>query len=391
MTFASHVFLHACYGLAAFLGALWLGRSGALAELPVALPAGMALFAAAAVLHEALVRRRQAHALGRRLERGIGEQARAVRELQRENRTLAETVLELRRQLAADGPSHSDLIRELRTLHGELSRLGARRGAEAGGPMDMGMRRLPGPAELDDDGLLDQVRRGLQESRVDLHLQPIVTLPQRRPRHVEAFARIRTEDGRVLPAERYMPLSDGAGLAPVLDNLLLFRCVQLVRRRSGRGREVVCFLRLSPKSLADAVFFDSFVDFLQANRSLAGRLAFVLGAEAMADGWAEVAQPMHRLAELGYAFALDRLDERPADLADLARRNVRYLKVDAALLLAGRFADAEAFGADLGDHGIELIAEGVAAERSVPELLDCGVALGQGDLFGPPRPAAQLF
>ena len=53
---------------------------------------------------------------------------------------------------------------------------------------------MPPVAEgLDEQTILDLVREGLRENAVELALQPIVSLPQRKRRFYECFSRVRTE------------------------------------------------------------------------------------------------------------------------------------------------------------------------------------------------------
>ncbi len=52
---------------------------------------------------------------------------------------------------------------------------------------------MPPVAEgLDEQEILDLVREGLRENAVELALQPIVSLPQRKRRFFECFSRVRT-------------------------------------------------------------------------------------------------------------------------------------------------------------------------------------------------------
>ena len=55
--------------------------------------------------------------------------------------------------------------------------------------LDSGARHTP--------ALLDIVREALTENRVDLYLQPIVALPQRRTQFYESFSRLRDETGQL--------------------------------------------------------------------------------------------------------------------------------------------------------------------------------------------------
>src|SRR5262249_42400288 len=52
--------------------------------------------------------------------------------------------------------------------------------------------------EADDATLLEIVREGLRNNRVELFVQPIVSLPQRKHRHYECYSRIRSADGAMI-------------------------------------------------------------------------------------------------------------------------------------------------------------------------------------------------
>ena len=56
----------------------------------------------------------------------------------------------------------------------------------------------------------------------------------------------------------------------VVDNLLLFRCVQIVRRLTQKSREIGIFCNISGDTLADREFFPQFLDYMRVNRDLAG-------------------------------------------------------------------------------------------------------------------------
>ena len=73
------------------------------------------------------------------------------------------------------------------------------------------------------------------------------------------------------------------GLAQELDNQMLFRCVQMVRRMKRRPRKVGLFCSLSPASLADADFFAQFSEYLESEPELADFLVFELPLAALED------------------------------------------------------------------------------------------------------------
>src|SRR5207253_3926616 len=125
--------------------------------------------------------------------------------------------------------------------------------------------------------------RAVEANRVDLFLQPIVTLPQRKVRYYEALARLRDDDGTLFAPEDYQTYAENSGLMPAIDNLMVFRCVQVVRRLSTKNREVGLFCNMSVATLTNANIFKEITDFLEANRTLAPYLVFEFAQGAVRE------------------------------------------------------------------------------------------------------------
>jgi cyclic-di-GMP phosphodiesterase, flagellum assembly factor TipF len=246
--------------------------------------------------------------------------------------------------------------------------------------------------------LLDTVRDALADNRVDLYLQPIVSLPQRRTVFYESFSRLRDETGRVMMPAEYLSVAEPEGLVAAIDNLLLFRCVQIVRRLARQDRKVGIFCNISLNSLSDESFFPQFLDFLSSNKDLAGALIFELGQSAFENRGPVEARHMARLASLGFRFSLDKVVDLDLDFQDLARADVKFIKVGAQMLLdqleetEGRLIirslpdlHASDFARLTRRYGVETIVEKVESERQIVDILDLDMAFGQGHLFGEPR------
>lgn len=246
--------------------------------------------------------------------------------------------------------------------------------------------------------LLDTVRDALAENRVDLYLQPIVSLPQRRTTFYESYSRLRDASGRVLMPAEYLAVAEPEGLVTSIDNLLLFRCVQIVRRLAKQDRKVGIFCNISSTSLADEAFFPQFLELLAANRDLSGALIFEIGQTAFDSRGAVEARNMAKLADLGCRFSLDKVSELDIDFQDLNRSNVKFLKISAPVLLDELVESdeglvmrsmpdlaAQDFAALTRRFGIEIIAEKVESERQIVDILELDIAYGQGHLFGEPR------
>ncbi|MGE3149140.1 MAG: EAL domain-containing protein [Pseudorhodoplanes sp.] len=236
-----------------------------------------------------------------------------------------------------------------------------------------------------------QIRDAIEANRIDLYLQPIVTLPQRKVRYYEALTRLRTEQGALLTPAEFIPAAERAGLMPKIDNLILFRTMQVVRRLLTKNRDVGLFCNLSAVTLSDPDAFAEVSQFLEANRAIAPSLIL----EIQQDVWRNVGPietaNLSALAEHGYRYSMDHVGDLRVEPRDLVERGIRFIKVPGTLLLdrdQRPFMDIHA--ADLSDllgrHGISLIAEKIEAEGMVVDLLDFDVRFGQGQLFSAPRP-----
>ena len=247
-------------------------------------------------------------------------------------------------------------------------------------------------------GMMEIVREALAENRVDLYLQPVVGLPQRRTQYYESYSRLRDATGQVIMPAEYLAVAEPAGLVTAIDNLLLFRCVQIVRRLAQRDRQIGIFCNVSMASLGDEEFFPQFHELLRANRDLSQALIFEVGQAAFDARTGVQARNMGKLADLGFRFSLDKVTDLDLDLQDLTRAEVKFVKIGAQVMLdeLTEIDDrlvfrslpdlaAEDFALLARRYGIELIAEKIESERQVVDVLDLDFQLAQGHLFGEPR------
>jgi cyclic-di-GMP phosphodiesterase TipF (flagellum assembly factor) len=245
----------------------------------------------------------------------------------------------------------------------------------------------------DEAALAEAVRATLTSERIEVMLQPIVTLPQRKHRLSVISARLRLGDGRLVGPEVYQPAARRGNVVAFIDNLLLFRCLQFTREAERRGQPPGVLCAVSPDALDDEAFTGQFVQFMAHNRNLASRLGFVLPQAELLDRPGPPRAAVDELAGLGFRFAMDAVAHLEFDAPDLVRRHVRTLVVDAALLLdpggpLGGIDSALALKHELDRNAVDLVVSGIRTEQQLVELLDLRPDLGQGPLFGDARPLA---
>jgi cyclic-di-GMP phosphodiesterase TipF (flagellum assembly factor) len=166
-----------------------------------------------------------------------------------------------------------------------------------------------GDARRAEAAAVASISTALEANRVDLYLQPIVTLPQRKVRYYEAMTRLRNERGEVLHAAEFIPQAERGGLMPKIDNLVIFRCVQVVRRLLLKNREIGLFCNLSGSTLTDATYFPQFLEFMDANRAIAPSLVLEFTQSAVRAMGPIEHESLAALTERGFRFSLDNVTD----------------------------------------------------------------------------------
>jgi cyclic-di-GMP phosphodiesterase, flagellum assembly factor TipF len=352
------------------------------------------------------------------LSRGTGDLARQLAELSRRLKAMEgkaeailERALETAQPLATEIEAMSARLKELAdTVAAHERVLGADRGtrhndaatmsAAAAAPAATAVFAAPAAAPrerkmtafdgLGRDGIIAAIRRAIDANRIELFLQPIVTLPQRKVRYYEGLSRLKADNGDLVPAGDFLRYAEAGGLVPKLDHMATLRCVQVVRRLLLKNRDIGLFCNISGATLTD-MGFARFLEFIDANRAIAGSLVFEFTQSALrAMGPIEHAS-LAAIAERGFRFSLDNLTDLRVEPRELTERGFRFIKVPATLLLnrvgaASSHIHPADFSDLLGRFGIDLIAERIESDGTVVDLLDYDVRFGQGFLFSPPRP-----
>jgi cyclic-di-GMP phosphodiesterase TipF (flagellum assembly factor) len=259
--------------------------------------------------------------------------------------------------------------------------------APAPPPID---RKIPAFAGFDRDGIITAIRGAIDSGRIDLFLQPVVTLPQRKVRYYEALSRLKADNGDLVLADDFLDYAEAGRLMPSLDNLSVIRCVQVVRRLLLKSRDVGLFCNLSSATLTDSSF-PKFLEFMEANRAIAPALVFEFTQSGVRAMGPIEHESLAALAERGYRFSIDNLTDLRVEARELNERGFRFVKAPAALLfnrvgLVSTDIHPADFSDLLGRFGIDLIADHIENESTVVDLLDYDVRFGQGILFSPPRP-----
>src|SRR5262249_48625129 len=131
--------------------------------------------------------------------------------------------------------------------------------------------------------------------------------------------------------------------------------------------------------------------FMHHHKDLASQIVFEFAEDAVLNAGTTEESNLRYLSGLGFRMSMDQVTKLDLDFTRLKRLGFQFVKIRANTLISGMRAAkapvaAEDFKTLLARSGIKLIAERIEDEKSVVQLLEFEVGLGQGYLFGEPKP-----
>jgi PAS domain S-box-containing protein len=243
--------------------------------------------------------------------------------------------------------------------------------------------QLRAPRELNAVKWLGRTREALDEGRLVLYSQPIVSLTGGQPSE-ELLLRMIDRDGNVISPASFLPIAEEAGLIVEIDRWVIAQAARIAAQ--GRRIEV----NLSGKSMDQRL-----LGYIASELRTAGadptNLIFELTETALLADIKVVEEFARGLAELGCGLALDDFGTGFATLTYLKLLPVQYLKIDVEFVrdLATSQTNqylVKAIVSLARGLGQKTIAEGVEDEETLALLHEYGVDFAQGYHLGRPAP-----
>src|SRR5690606_5657038 len=237
---------------------------------------------------------------------------------------------------------------------------------------------------------LELLRQAIGENRLIYHIQPVVTLPQRRPQGYDLVPRLMLEDGDLADSADFLPRRGGEDVLRHIEGTGLVEAVTICRRARTGGQPVTLYIPLSRATLGDSAASEQLIVSLEANRAIAPNLIFVIGEtdwQSLTTGERAIADAM---ANKGVGFSIANARSLRVDIAELAAQGVRSLRIDAARFIEEPEAFTDFHASDIANcvarFDVRLMGVGVTGESQIIELLEDGITLAQGAYIAAPGP-----
>lgn len=266
-------------------------------------------------------------------------------------------------------------------------------GAAPGSPADAGAapRR---PAAPDAAGLVASYKERLFAGGLEMFMQPAVDIDAGVVYLFESLARLRLEDGSLVPPAAFLPQLSAAetdrlfrlGLDQVLGHLAAW---------GGLGPSVKVSVNIAPSTLLDPGCPRFVEEALRRHAIAPERLVLELLETETVD-WDLLRWPLNQLVTLGVGLAMDDLGAGYSSLKRLSMLPFTAVKIDRDMLTGLRTSPLETLSllatlVQVGrDFDLKVVAEGLEDLGTTEAVTILGARYCQGYYFARPMPAAEV-
>lgn len=229
----------------------------------------------------------------------------------------------------------------------------------------------------------DEIVTALNERRIVMAYEPVVTASSRQVAFHECLVRMRQEDGQYSLSPDIVPVAEKLGLIRLVDH----RVLELVVAELAMAPQARLSLNISPDTTMDPDWWASIESLMRAHPGVAERLIVEITETVAIQDLDDVRGFVTRLKNFGSRIAIDDFGAGYTSFRNLRKLGVDIVKIDGAFVQnITRSADDRAFVQTLIDlaHrlGIETVAEWVQDEESAGILRGWGCDYIQGRLTG---------
>lgn len=238
--------------------------------------------------------------------------------------------------------------------------------------------------------LESQLRTGLDQGELRLHVQPIVDLTSGVIVGREALVRWQHPELGLLPPSRFLTVAEETGMIADLGRWVIDEAARIAAATPQLGYVAI---NVSPSQVRGTSLADDVEAALTAAGLPPSRLVVELTESVMLGAAPEERSQLERLDDLGVRLVVDDFGTGFSALSHLRDLPVSGIKIDRSFT-QGLGEDTqcdrivEALTGLAQGLGVDLVAEGVETERQAQHLADIGCVHAQGYLFGRPEPAS---
>ncbi len=254
---------------------------------------------------------------------------------------------------------------------------------------------VDGDADVQIEATLEQARLALSRGEITAWFQPQAEFGNGKIVGVEALARWRLPDGRMVPPGVFVPMMEAGGLIDELTSLMLVQSCAWRKRWQQRGLDLTVSVNVSAQNLTGPEVADRYEAVLREHGLSPDQVVLEITESSVMSDTARGLGMLARLRLKGFGLSVDDFGTGYSSLSQLSQIPFTELKIDRGFVSGAptqpRKRAMIETSLDLARKlALKVVAEGVETEDEWQMLASLGCDFAQGYLISVPVPGEQV-
>lgn len=235
--------------------------------------------------------------------------------------------------------------------------------------------------------IADEIVSALNERRVNLYYQPIVSAKDGLVTSYECLVRIANSSGVLIPNGELIPIAEKLNLARLLDT----RVLELTVDKLYKHPDIKLSVNISANTIAEANWINYLSAQISKRKDIGQRLTIEITETSLLNDVEGTNIFIEKLHQLGCSVSIDDFGSGYTSFQNLKTLNIDILKIDGSFIKNFRDSKSDRYFVktmkQLADYfQVKSVAEWVEHEDDVIALREMGINYFQGHYFAKAEP-----
>lgn len=246
------------------------------------------------------------------------------------------------------------------------------------------------------DEMLGTLVRAIKEDRIEVFYQPIYSTKEKKFVSAEALARIRREDGSIIPPGLFIPIAEETGLISEVGEIMFDKTCRFITEQNLNSYGIrYVEANLSVIQCDSETLANTYISIMQKHHIAPESINLEITESASISTRKTLLENMRRLIDYGVSFSLDDFGSGQSNLNYIVDMPVQIVKFDRDMTQSyfkgekAKFVLRAAMNM-IHDMHLKVVSEGVETKEQLTVLEELGIDYIQGYYFSKPL-EAQAF
>lgn len=247
------------------------------------------------------------------------------------------------------------------------------------------------------DKMLGTLVNAIKEDRIEAFYQPIYSIREQKFASAEALARIRCEDGTIIPPGRFIPIAEETGLIAEVGEIMFDKICRFIKEQNLNQYGVQYVeANISVVQCDNETLADTYINIMKKHRISPDCINLEITESASIHVRKALLDNMQRLLDYGISFSLDDFGNGQSNLNYIVDMPVQIVKLDRDMTKA-YFENEKAkfiLRATMNmihDMKLKIVSEGVETKEQFDALEKLGIDYIQGYYFSKPLDSQEFL